>query len=277
MSLTNPNSVVTEERLSDFYQGILPYLGGMPDILANKFNKSDLYSTDEKIVGQWVDGKPLYQKTIISNPSTSDYTIDISELNLETLVDRQAMLSRTMSGGNSQQKDVQYRTENSGYNTYGVVCEVRNNTGIQIGISGYNVSEITEIRITLRYTKTTDSPVAIGIDTDYSTTEKIVGTWIDGKPVYQKTFNFGALPNKTTKYLSTGLLNCTVIDMDGVCWSSEACFKIGTFMSNNTFENNTVFYALTSSNEIRITCQTKVNLSVYSNCYITLQYTKNTD
>lgn len=28
MSLSNPTSVVTEERLSAFYQGILPYLGG---------------------------------------------------------------------------------------------------------------------------------------------------------------------------------------------------------------------------------------------------------
>ena len=28
MSLTNPKSVVTEERLEEFYIGILPYLGG---------------------------------------------------------------------------------------------------------------------------------------------------------------------------------------------------------------------------------------------------------
>ena len=38
----------------------------------------------------------------------------------------------------------------------------------------------------LPFTKTTDSPIAIGSDTDYSTDEKIVGTWIDGKPLYQR-------------------------------------------------------------------------------------------
>ena len=47
---------------------------------------------------------------------------------------------------------------------------------------------------TVQYTKTTDSAVEIGSDTDYSTTEKIVGTWIDGKPIWQKTVT-GTAPN----------------------------------------------------------------------------------
>ena len=72
MSLTNPNSLVTEERLNQFYGQILPYLGGMSEVLANKFSKSDLYSTDEKLIGVWIDGKPLYQKTyVINNPDTT--------------------------------------------------------------------------------------------------------------------------------------------------------------------------------------------------------------
>ena len=31
MSLSNPDSMVTEQRLSEFYASILPYLGGMPN------------------------------------------------------------------------------------------------------------------------------------------------------------------------------------------------------------------------------------------------------
>ena len=69
MSLTNPKDVVTEERLKDFYDGIYPYLGGMPEILANKFSRSDIYSTTEKIIGQWIDGKPLYQKIVTTGGS----------------------------------------------------------------------------------------------------------------------------------------------------------------------------------------------------------------
>ena len=71
MSLTNPKDVVTEERLKDFYDGIYPYLGGMPEILANKFSRSDIYSTTEKMIGQWTDGKPLYQKVITGTTSSS--------------------------------------------------------------------------------------------------------------------------------------------------------------------------------------------------------------
>ena len=63
MSVQNPERVVTKQDLADFYQCILPYLGGMPDILANKFSKGDMYSTDGKMIGQWIDGKPLYSKT----------------------------------------------------------------------------------------------------------------------------------------------------------------------------------------------------------------------
>ena len=40
---------------------------------------------------------------------------------------------------------------------------------------------------------------------DYSTTETRIGTWIDGKPVYRKVINFGALPNATYKNVSHGI------------------------------------------------------------------------
>jgi hypothetical protein len=46
--------------------------------------------------------------------------------------------------------------------------------------------------ITVQYTKTTDSANSFkyGDPNEYSTTEKIVGTWIDGKPLYQKTISY---------------------------------------------------------------------------------------
>ena len=137
MSLTNPNKVVTEERLSEFYQGIFPYLGGMPEMIANKFSRSDIYSTTEKIIGQWIDGKPLYQKIVTTGGSVPSGA---------TLIFRQTM-------------------------------------------TGYDA---------ILYTKSTDSAISIGVDTDYSTTEKIVGTWIDGKWIYQNTFTGSAIIGSTS-------------------------------------------------------------------------------
>ena len=34
------------------------------NIYVEIFDKSDLYSTDEKAVGEWIDGKPIYQKCL---------------------------------------------------------------------------------------------------------------------------------------------------------------------------------------------------------------------
>ena len=93
MSLANPNKIVTEERLSDFYQGILPYLGSSGteytagdgisinnnEISVDEMASADMseiinplpptmsrrmkYSTEEQVIGEWIDGKPIYQKT----------------------------------------------------------------------------------------------------------------------------------------------------------------------------------------------------------------------
>lgn len=150
MPLTNPNKVVTEERLSEFYGQILPYMGGMPDVLANKFSKGDLYSTDEKMVGQWTDGKPLYQKTVATGGNVPSGA---------TLIQR---------------------TTQTGYDT-------------------------------ILYTKTTDSPIAIGSDTDYSTDEKIVGTWIDGRPVWQKTYTVSSVTSSNKLIDSTMKLSAITL------------------------------------------------------------------
>lgn len=41
----------------------------------------------------------------------------------------------------------------------------------------------------------------------YSTTEQAVGTWIDGKTIYRKVINFGALPNATQKNVAHNISN----------------------------------------------------------------------
>ena len=65
---------------------------------------------------------------------------------------------------------------------------------------------------------------------DYSTTEQDTGLkWTDGRTVYQKTINFGSLPNTSTKKVSHG-----VTDID-VGWVFEGYCKNPT--SVNGFTN----------------------------------------
>lgn len=265
MSLTNPKNVITEERLAEFYQTILPYLGGMPDILANKFSKSDLYSTDEKIIGQWIDGKPIYQCTYDLNGMSvgTNYTdIGVSCADIDTLICGGSFVTQVKSGNNPSQS---CPVTLLGYSGSHIVAGIG-------GGSSRNVKYIT-----IRYTKTTDSPVSIGNDTDYSTTEKIVGTWIDGKPIYQKTIQ-DTIPTSNDGWISishniANIDSCVDIKMGIIDTTSGSYSIIGGVYgssSNNKFfgqfgKSSIAAYIIPNSTYKGMTLQA------------TIQYTKTSD
>ena len=110
---------------------------------------------------------------------------------------------------------------------------------------------------------------------DYSTTEKVVGTWIDNKPIYRKVINFGALPNATTKSVNHGIANLGVV------------INIGGFISNTTdvdFYSIPLQYKGNDSN-FNVECfvtTTQVRMAAntdrsHYNAYVILDYTKSTD
>ena len=107
---------------------------------------------------------------------------------------------------------------------------------------------------------------------DYRTTEKIVGTWIDGKPLYQKTVDCGALPNNTEKTVAHNISNLKLmVNVWGVAQDSSKVGRLLPFVGTNTAGNIGVS---TSTTHIYIT--TGADRTSYS-AYITLQYTKTTD
>lgn len=64
----------------------------------NFINNTEGYSTTERVVGKWVDGKPLYKKTWIkdspisvSNSAWTDTTISIAENNIAHLIKAEAV------------------------------------------------------------------------------------------------------------------------------------------------------------------------------------------
>jgi len=69
MAIQSDETLVTKGDLKELYQDkILPYLGGNAMLATNV---GDYYNTDEKIVGVWVNGKPLYQKTVLCHFANS--------------------------------------------------------------------------------------------------------------------------------------------------------------------------------------------------------------
>ena len=80
---------------------------------------------------------------------------------------------------------------------FGYVSIRKNNNDIYLAI---NTDTYTEFYYIIRYTKTTDTAgsgqwTPQGVPTvDYSTDERVVGTWIDGSTIYEKTFDVSSSP-----------------------------------------------------------------------------------
>lgn len=111
---------------------------------------------------------------------------------------------------------------------------------------------------------------------DYSLTEKVVGTWIDGKPLYQKTVDCGALPNKTIKNTAHNIANIGhVIEIKGFAESNNMADRATIPIINDSNANNQLSCYASSTNIVYVA--RNIDLSVYTSSYITLLYTKTTD
>ena len=160
-------------------------------VTPNQFDKANMYSTTEKVVGSWTDGRPLYQKTVSwglitsGNPSKNH---GISNIN--AVIDCKG-----------------YWVQDNTY--FGPVGESNPNESLYVyadktkmylvASNGFGDGK-TYAYITFQYTKTTDAANSFNYasENDYSTTEKIVGTWIDGKPLYQKVVETTSPASKNT-------------------------------------------------------------------------------
>ncbi len=108
----------------------------------------------------------------------------------------------------------------------------------------------------------------------YSTDERQVGYWINGKPIYQTTINFGTLPNTAIKTVAHGISDIdTVVNVWGIAEISGG----GYWMPITSPGPNNYTYGITV--EVRSTTigiRAGSDRSSWS-AYATIQYTKTTD
>lgn len=112
-----------------------------------------------------------------------------------------------------------------------------------------------------------------GNDISYSTDEQFTGKyWIDGRPVYQKTINFGTLPNATQKLVAHGISNLDyTIDVRGVAQNPNGLtHSILTVPAPSTGTNVVTVY--TTDTDVGV--NTGGDRSAYTICYITMVYVK---
>jgi len=107
----------------------------------------------------------------------------------------------------------------------------------------------------------------------YSTSEQVVGEWINGKKVYQKTFNISS-PSSKNDYVT--IADLTSLNIETVCYF-DAIIKIGSNMykklSNyNSTGSNNISSVWVSGTNLR--CCVISDEEKSQTLYVTLQYTK---
>jgi hypothetical protein len=108
----------------------------------------------------------------------------------------------------------------------------------------------------------------------YSTEEQKIGTWIDGKPLYRKVIDCGALPDTNTKNVSTNLPNTRIRKIEGTAINASNNYVLPLPYHDVINANDSVTILCdNNSNIMLITGKSRVDF----NAYVTLEYTKTTD
>ena len=114
---------------------------------------------------------------------------------------------------------------------------------------------------------------------NYSTSEQVVGTWIDGKPLYQKTFHIEpTFTEQSRAYtVQTGLTNVDeVVGYDEVGMINQALRSLPMF--NNSGQLLLKSQYRPQADEIEVYCAAStIATDVYPYVDITMRYTKTTD
>lgn len=218
-------------------------------VMGNRFDKANIYTEDERMIGSYL-GKPLYQKVVI------DATCTVTDLERVIKWCPVYKTSKNWYGGAyyKDSTDAVWLTQSNN-----VLTLIANGNDSLSSMDGFIV----------QYTKTNDATVNIGTGNDYSTEEQIIGTWIDGKPLYQKTFT-GTATGK-----SGDLWNNITIDWDAntnITRYIEGTFFVpGTNGGSGEIESPFI-----KTNTLGVN-QRWTGGSITYTYYVTVQYTKTTD
>ena len=261
-------------------------------VVGNRFDKANIYTTTEKMIGSYM-GKPLYQKTFtdIIAPDTTDGTetsmdIDVSSLNIESVQYIQGIMWNLPAGNKNHCLSLPAILASNKEMCNVIIATTSNVPKLRV-INTASAFNGRSINVTIKYTKTSDGTVRVGTGNDYSTDEQIIGTWIDGKPLYQKTVQVNISVTTDlisyTSYTSVNNLNIKdIIDMKGILFqgTSSNSNQISIWFSSWINADEKIKYIVQGwYNKTNARLCIDCNRASYSGkiAYITIQYTKTTD
>lgn len=235
-----------------------------------------IYSEDEREIGVWKNGKPLYQKTVVlSDTDIKDGSYQkYFDLPIDNL-DEIAKFEPTLISTSVDAYPLPYVNLISGNDSIyiGYFFDVPTTTYQRVQLrygNGITSNYFGGAVVTIYYTKTTDvagsgtwTPQGVPA-VHYSADEHVVGTWVDGSTLYEKTQYGGISITTADIWYDTSItgVDKTVMVSGSLLRSGEEV-GLGTFNSRWILRNNNV----------------KISLSdlagdTWSLMSITVQYTK---
>ena len=226
-----------------------------------------VYSLDEREIGVYADGKPLYQKTLkaenVTISESTGYPFDITSLNVDSIIEMPSGYIRLTNDVRSLPFGL-VGTYSCGVDTNPTTVRVTRRNGAG------NLS-VVEVSVTIRYTKTTDTAgsgqwTPQGVPAaHYNETEHICGTWVDGSTLYEKTFVKTNLTGNTSNWVNIDTLTGVdkIVSCDG--------FAIGN--DGNYVDLGYYVRISWKSDNIRYYCKDMSSITL-SYIIFTLRYTK---
>lgn len=224
-----------------------------------------IYSTEEREVGVWTDGKPLYQRTYeYSGEYTSNNVLQMQGLSdMEHIIIVNSQCEDTgghilfLPYANATANYIRSYYLTSQDNTFNLLCNSN--------------SPIKNPTITLQYTKTTDTAGSgayntLGIpNVHYDGSEKVIGTWF-GETLYERTFT-----GLATNINGDNWVNISGID--ATTWKDAVNVEIYSNSSdvNNKLTRIALGEARVFNGNVQVTTSVAYNREIN---VATIQYTK---
>ena len=243
-----------------------------------------IYSLTEREIGVWIDGKPLYELTLNCGqaPNNGIANYNLPSNNYEYIVITEGCLYNPTTKASLPLNLI--RTDNSSLSN-GCFLAMEQN---QIRVNDASDRSAFNVYITIQYTKTTDTPgsgkyTTLGIPSvHYSTDEQVIGTWIDGKPLYQKVLDYNStVVNARVDHDVSSLNIETLVDYRGwaqrITGSSEKyIFKDGYVLTSGGYTYSFYVRYYATGKQIQTTLTLPSGESTDRQVVI-IKYTKTTD
>lgn len=113
---------------------------------------------------------------------------------------------------------------------------------------------------------------------EYSTTEQVVGKWIDGKPLYRKVITGSSTNVDTLFNIDHNISNPEMyrITGDSFIRIGASSFPVNYPSGNTTNLDKRIIYSVMNATKIQLYVGSYLQSSGYEYCFV-IQYTKTTD